>query len=421
MWSLAGGFQPFPAGRHGALQLWQFLVSLLDDPANASCIQWTGRGLEFKLVDPEEVARRWGLQKNRTTMNYDKLSRSLRYYYEKGIMQKVGGERYVYRFVCDPELFFSLAAEAGIPTAAHNEKLLQTSAACDEAPVAKRPACEPSSREHSPKRARQSSAHRHKRSTEPERVFEERSAAAVPESYPSMTLSDASLTPTQTQGAMASWSDYQRSLSEQSAYSSPNRQFATIADSWVGTGCAPATATGAQRVPQITGELHHHHYHYHHFGSPFQGLSPVGFGVGMGIGASATAEAIAQPASFALGGGASLFNQFNLHNAYGVGSPVAQSQPPVARSYEAPKEPEVPVGVQEYGYEGGWTAGKFREAMSCSAGHYNYGFQFSYGGYPASGQQFGAAACGSTSPYLGGGAANGNPANAPRATENGSE
>jgi hypothetical protein len=26
-------------------------------------------------------------------MNYDKLSRSLRYYYEKGIMQKVAGEQ----------------------------------------------------------------------------------------------------------------------------------------------------------------------------------------------------------------------------------------------------------------------------------------------------------------------------------------
>ncbi|KAK9884469.1 hypothetical protein WA026_007312 [Henosepilachna vigintioctopunctata] len=42
-------------------------------------------------------------------MNYDKLSRSLRYYYEKGIMQKVAGERYVYKFVCDPEALFSMA------------------------------------------------------------------------------------------------------------------------------------------------------------------------------------------------------------------------------------------------------------------------------------------------------------------------
>ncbi|CAG5117876.1 unnamed protein product, partial [Candidula unifasciata] len=95
--------------RRGSLQLWQFLVALLDDPSNASFIAWTGRGLEFKLIEPEEVARRWGMQKNRPAMNYDKLSRSLRYYYEKGIMQKVAGERYVYKFVCDPEALFTMA------------------------------------------------------------------------------------------------------------------------------------------------------------------------------------------------------------------------------------------------------------------------------------------------------------------------
>ncbi|XP_014680370.1 PREDICTED: ETS translocation variant 5-like [Priapulus caudatus] len=95
--------------RRGCLQLWQFLVALLDNPANTSCIAWTGRGMEFKLIEPEEVARRWGIQKNRPAMNYDKLSRSLRYYYEKGIMQKVAGERYVYKFVCDPDALFSMA------------------------------------------------------------------------------------------------------------------------------------------------------------------------------------------------------------------------------------------------------------------------------------------------------------------------
>lgn len=42
------------AGR-GSLQLWQFLAALLRNPGNAPCIAWTGRGLEFKLTDPEEV------------------------------------------------------------------------------------------------------------------------------------------------------------------------------------------------------------------------------------------------------------------------------------------------------------------------------------------------------------------------------
>lgn len=44
-----------PYQRRGSLQLWQFLVTLLDDPANAHFIAWTGRGMEFKLIEPEEV------------------------------------------------------------------------------------------------------------------------------------------------------------------------------------------------------------------------------------------------------------------------------------------------------------------------------------------------------------------------------
>uniref|UniRef100_A0A182T5W5 ETS domain-containing protein n=1 Tax=Anopheles maculatus TaxID=74869 RepID=A0A182T5W5_9DIPT len=82
----------------GQIQLWQFLLELLADTANAPCISWEGTNGEFKLSDPDEVARRWGERKAKPNMNYDKLSRALRYYYDKNIMTKVQGKRYTYKF-----------------------------------------------------------------------------------------------------------------------------------------------------------------------------------------------------------------------------------------------------------------------------------------------------------------------------------
>uniref|UniRef100_A0ABD2WMD1 ETS domain-containing protein n=1 Tax=Trichogramma kaykai TaxID=54128 RepID=A0ABD2WMD1_9HYME len=82
----------------GQVQLWQFLLELLADSSNASCIAWEGSNGEFKLTDPDEVARRWGERKSKPNMNYDKLSRALRYYYDKNIMTKVHGKRYAYKF-----------------------------------------------------------------------------------------------------------------------------------------------------------------------------------------------------------------------------------------------------------------------------------------------------------------------------------
>ncbi|KAG8431068.1 hypothetical protein GDO86_019473 [Hymenochirus boettgeri] len=90
-----------PAAGSGPIQLWQFLLELLQDSSCEKLINWTGNGWEFKLSDPNEVARRWGRRKNKPRMNYEKLSRGLRYYYHKNIIHKTGGQRYVYRFVCD--------------------------------------------------------------------------------------------------------------------------------------------------------------------------------------------------------------------------------------------------------------------------------------------------------------------------------
>jgi c-ets proto-oncogene protein len=104
----------------------QFLLELLTDKSCQQFISWTGDGWEFKLTDPDEVrqlillpvlllslqvARRWGLRKNKPKMNYEKLSRGLRYYYDKNIIHKTAGKRYVYRFVCDLQSLLGYAPE----------------------------------------------------------------------------------------------------------------------------------------------------------------------------------------------------------------------------------------------------------------------------------------------------------------------
>ncbi|CAI5455976.1 unnamed protein product [Caenorhabditis angaria] len=94
----ANAISRLPNSGTGQIQLWQFLLELLADAVNTTCIAWEGNNGEFKLVDPDEVARKWGERKSKPNMNYDKLSRALRYYYDKNIMTKVQGKRYAYKF-----------------------------------------------------------------------------------------------------------------------------------------------------------------------------------------------------------------------------------------------------------------------------------------------------------------------------------
>ncbi|XP_053281518.1 SAM pointed domain-containing Ets transcription factor [Pleuronectes platessa] len=84
------------------IHLWQFLHELLLKPHSYSrCIRWINKekGI-FKIEDSAHVARLWGIRKNRPAMNYDKLSRSIRQYYKKGIIRKPDvSRRLVYQFV----------------------------------------------------------------------------------------------------------------------------------------------------------------------------------------------------------------------------------------------------------------------------------------------------------------------------------
>ncbi|GAB0093794.1 Ets97D [Sergentomyia squamirostris] len=89
------------SGNNGQIQLWQFLLEILTDIEHRRIIQWVGVNGEFKLADPEKVAQLWGERKNKPTMNYEKLSRALRYYYDGDMISKVHGRRFVYKFVCD--------------------------------------------------------------------------------------------------------------------------------------------------------------------------------------------------------------------------------------------------------------------------------------------------------------------------------
>jgi GA-binding protein transcription factor alpha len=54
-------------------------LELLSEPDNYSdIITWEKGPGEFRLIDPDEVAQKWGIRKSKANMNYDKLSRALR-------------------------------------------------------------------------------------------------------------------------------------------------------------------------------------------------------------------------------------------------------------------------------------------------------------------------------------------------------
>ncbi|MBN3289128.1 ELF3 factor, partial [Polypterus senegalus] len=85
-----------PRGTH----LWEFIRDILIYPElNNGLMKWEDRteGV-FKFLKSEAVAQLWGQKKKNSSMTYEKLSRAMRYYYKREILERVDGRRLVYKF-----------------------------------------------------------------------------------------------------------------------------------------------------------------------------------------------------------------------------------------------------------------------------------------------------------------------------------
>merc|ERR1711993_185099 len=93
---------PIPQQRKkgSTLKISQWIVELLRNPeTNPSVIMWEDEPAgKFRVVDSHAFAQLWAKVKKNPRMNYEKLSRAMRYYYRNKEIEMVKGERLTYKF-----------------------------------------------------------------------------------------------------------------------------------------------------------------------------------------------------------------------------------------------------------------------------------------------------------------------------------
>ncbi|XP_041471720.1 uncharacterized protein LOC121421130 isoform X2 [Lytechinus variegatus] len=80
--------------------LWEFILGILkNEDYCPQYIRWEDKekGV-FRIVNSKVVANMWGDIKNNPRMTYEKLSRAMRYYYKREILERVDKARLVYKF-----------------------------------------------------------------------------------------------------------------------------------------------------------------------------------------------------------------------------------------------------------------------------------------------------------------------------------
>lgn len=104
-----------PSNAKNCRILWEYLFILLQDNSYRSVIRWEDDAhMVFRIVQAEKLAALWGLQKNRVSMTYEKLSRGMRYYYPNNIIAREPGRRLIYRFMRHPNEIKKFVRKNGI-------------------------------------------------------------------------------------------------------------------------------------------------------------------------------------------------------------------------------------------------------------------------------------------------------------------